>query len=112
MNVDESQFEAEVSQNDTHRRQVALTSMRGKIAANRLMMETADRMADRAMQAEEAGDYISAYRHSEAVYAAVEEVMTSLKLVQVLCVKSSNRNSIPELPKFKQAVESGGNPTS
>jgi len=112
MNVNEEEFQAEVSHNDTHRRQVALTSMRGKIAANRLMMETADRMADRAMQAAEAGDYVSAYRHSEAVYAAVEEVMTSLKLVQVLCVKLSNRNSIPEFPKFKQAVENGGNPTS
>jgi len=112
MNIDIAQFEEEVATNDVHRREVAMSSMRGKIASCRIIMETADKMAARALDAANRGDYATAYRNCEGVFAASEEISASLKLVQLLSVKSNNMNNIPELPKFKNAVIDGSLPTS
>jgi len=108
MNIDPAQFESEITVNDEHRREVSLASMKGKLSACQSLLNTAYEMAERASDSAKSGQYIDSYRFCEAVYASTEEMLASLKLVQLLSVKSSNRNNISELPKFKDSVDNIG----
>jgi hypothetical protein len=82
---------------DKLRRRIGLASLRAKLETCELMLNTATDCLDE----ETFGD--EAFEQCEACYAAAEETMKTLELVQLLCVRLSGTNQIPKLEKFAAA---------
>ena len=86
-----------VANTDKLRRRIGLASLRAKLETCELMLNTATDCLDEETFGAEA------FEQCEACYAAAEETMKTLELVQLLCVRLSGSNQIPKLEKFAAA---------
>lgn len=111
-----------IASRDQERRRIGFASMRAKLASAKIVLEAAEKLANEAentfvCQCSAATNghdtsHIQAqcYCESEAIYAAAEEVIKTLDLVQILCAKLSGAKTVAPLDRFTKAVESGGPP--
>ena len=100
----------EFQTNDTHRRKILFTSMQGKLSSANLMLDAAIEAAAEARTAYSQGDASAAERNTEAVFAAVEEVIQSLNMVKMLSTKAGSDRPIPPMAKYQNAVAGLGQP--
>lgn len=104
-----------VNETNMHRRKVAFASMRSKILSAQTMLATALELAhtcedEIANQPTAIEAMTASFCHNEAIYAAVDEAVKTLELVQILSVKLSGIKPIPQLERYAKAIENGGPP--
>lgn len=110
----------QIASRDIERRRIGFASMRAKLASAAIVLEAAAKLANEAevthvyqLNQQGAGKDTTAvqaqsYCQSEAIFAATEEVMKTLELVQILSTKLSGTKNVPPLDRFSKAIENGG----
>lgn len=89
---------------DDHRRNIVYSSILGKINSAEMMIAAAKQAASKGQLAQSNDDSIEAKKNAEAVFAAAEEAIQSLKMVRMLTVKVGSNRSIPPMGKFLNAL--------
>lgn len=98
-----------MSQNDLHRRQIMFSSIKGKLSSANIMLDAAIDAADKGKRAHDSGHEDVANDCSEAIFAAVEEVLQSINVVRSLSIKSGSLNEIPKMQKYISEVDNFNN---